>query len=409
MKSLEEPGRAGLRSRHGAPVAAPVPPLVMHVVYRFDTGGLENGVVNLINHMPVHAFRHVVLALSVVTDFRQRVTRPDVEFIALNKPPGHAVRLYPRLAQLFRQYRPAIVHTRNLAALEASVPAWFAGVPVRIHGEHGRDVDDLDGSRRKYQWMRRIYRPWVNQYVALSQDLAAYLAHRVGVPRQRISQIYNGVDVELFHPALAPRPPPGCPFNPGEHWIVGSVGRMQQVKDPLLLANAFVRAWQLAPDLRARLRLVMVGDGPMRPPAQAVLDAAGLAGLAWLPGERHDVPDVMRGLDCFVLPSRAEGVSNTLLEAMASGLPVVATRVGGNPELVAEGRTGHLIAAQDVAGLAERLVQLGRQPGLAASLGQAGRAEAERRFSIGAMVGAYQQLYTDSLARLRPSAVPRAH
>ena len=130
------------------PIAA-APPLVMHVVYRFDTGGLENGVVNLINHMPVNAFRHMVLALSVVTDFRDRVRRPDVEFIALNKAPGHAVKLYPALSRLFKHYRPAIVHTRNLAALEATVPAWFAGVPVRIHGEHGRDVDDLDGSRRK--------------------------------------------------------------------------------------------------------------------------------------------------------------------------------------------------------------------------------------------------------------------
>lgn len=389
------------------PIAA-APPLVMHVVYRFDTGGLENGVVNLINHMPVNAFRHMVLALSVVTDFRDRVRRPDVEFIALNKAPGHAVKLYPALSRLFKHYRPAIVHTRNLAALEATVPAWFAGVPVRIHGEHGRDVDDLDGSRRKYQWMRRIYRPWVNQYVALSKDLASYLQRRVGIAPQRISQIYNGVDVELFHPAMAPQILPDCPFIPGEHWIVGSVGRMQQVKDPVLLANGFVRALQLAPDLRSRLRLVMVGDGPMRQPTQAVLDAAGLTDLAWLPGERHDVPDLMRGLDCFVLPSRAEGVSNTLLEAMASGLPVVATRVGGNPELVAEGRTGHLIAAQDVAALAEHLVQLCREPGLAASLGRAGRAEVERRFSIGAMVGAYQQLYADSLAGLDRAGASRA-
>lgn len=412
MRHVAEPVKTGLRNSPGRPLggpfAAPLPPLVMHVVYRFDTGGLENGVVNLINHMPVNAFRHVVLALSVVTDFRHRISRPDVEFIAMNKRPGHGVKLYPELSNLFRYHRPAIVHTRNLAALEAAVPAWFAGVPVRIHGEHGRDVDDLDGSRRKYQWMRRIYRPWVSQYVALSEDLATYLQDRVGIPPQRISQIYNGVDVRLFHPAPASLPLTVCPFVRGEHWVVGTVGRMQQVKDPLLLAQAFVLALRLAPDLRSRLRLVMVGDGPMRQPAQAVLDAAGVAGLAWLPGERHDVPDVMRNLDCFVLPSRAEGVSNTILEAMACGLPVVATRVGGNPELVAEGRTGHLIAARDVAALAERMVQLCRQPGLAASLGLAGRAEVERRFSIGAMVGAYQQLYTDSLAGVDRSGASRA-
>ena len=93
---------------------------------------------------------------------------------------------------------------------------------------------------------------------------------------------------------------------------------MQTVKAQPVLARAFVRALELQPQLRARLRLVMVGDGPLRAEAQAVLDHAGVAALAWLPGERADVPDVMRGLDCFVLPSLAEGISNTILEAMAS-------------------------------------------------------------------------------------------
>ena len=108
-------------------------PLVLHVMYRFDTGGLENGVVNLINHMPADAYRHAVLALTEVTDFSQRVQRKDVEFIALHKPPGHGIWQYPKLFKLFRRLRPHIVHSRNLAALEVQVPAWAAGVPVRIH------------------------------------------------------------------------------------------------------------------------------------------------------------------------------------------------------------------------------------------------------------------------------------
>lgn len=373
------------------------PPLVMHLVYRFDTGGLENGVVNLINHMAPDAFRHMVVSLTTVTDFRDRVRRPDVEFIALNKGPGHGVKLYPRLWRLFRQYRPDIVHTRNLAALEASVPAWAAGVPLRIHGEHGRDVDDLDGSRRKYQWMRRVYRPFVSHYVALSRDLAGYLQAKVGVPSQRISQIYNGVDARCFHPASAPQAIPGCPFDAGAHWLVGTVFRMQLVKDPLLLAQSFVQALQAQPALRERVRLVMVGDGPMRAPTQAVLDAAGVAGLAWLPGERNDIATVMRGLSAFVLPSRAEGVSNTILEAMACGLPVLATAVGGNPELVADGRTGRLVASGDVAGMAGCLADWAVQPGLAAGLGRAGRAAVEARFSLDAMVEAYCRLYADRL------------
>ena len=130
-------------------------PLIAHVVFRFDVGGLENGVVNLINHLPRDAYRHAVISLTDITDFRRRVSRTDVEFIALEKPPGHAYRFYPRLYRLFREMRPAIVHTRNLAALETVVPAWVAGVPVRIHGEHGRDMLDLHGANRKYQWVRR--------------------------------------------------------------------------------------------------------------------------------------------------------------------------------------------------------------------------------------------------------------
>jgi sugar transferase (PEP-CTERM/EpsH1 system associated) len=156
-------------------------PLVAHVVYRFDVGGLENGLVNLINHMPSDTYRHVVISLTEITDFRRRIGRDDVQLLALKKAPGHTLWIYPQLFRLFRELRPVIVHSRNLAALEVVVPAWAAGVPVRIHGEHGRDVGDLDGSNRKYQWLRRCYRPFVTHYIALSRDLEHYLTSRVGM------------------------------------------------------------------------------------------------------------------------------------------------------------------------------------------------------------------------------------
>ncbi|MDP1532913.1 MAG: TIGR03088 family PEP-CTERM/XrtA system glycosyltransferase [Rubrivivax sp.] len=375
-------------------------PLVLHVVYRFDTGGLENGIVNLINHMPATAYRHAVLALTEVAPaFSSRILRDDVEFIAMHKPPGHAVWLYPRLYRLFRRLRPAVVHTRNLAALECQVPAWAAGVPARVHGEHGRDVGDLDGSNRRHQWLRRLYRPFVHHYLALSRDLAAYLEGPVGVPGRRVTQVYNGVDVERFSPAVAGRAPiAGCPFDDPGLWLAGSVGRMQAVKDPVALAQAFVRALEMQPELRQRLRLVMVGDGPLRAQAQQIVDAAGLASLAWLPGERADVPDVMRGLDCFVLPSLAEGISNTILEAMATALPVLATGVGGNADLVTAGETGLIVPAADVQAMAAALVSLAADPVSAAAMGRAGRAVVERRFSLPAMVATYCGLYDRLLA-----------
>jgi sugar transferase (PEP-CTERM/EpsH1 system associated) len=369
-------------------------------MHRFDTGGLENGVVNLINHMPANSYRHAVIALTDITDFKKRIQRPDVQFFALNKSPGHVLWIYPQLFRLFRRLKPAIVHTRNLAALEAAVPAWAAGVPARIHGEHGRDVGDFDGTNKKCQWIRRIYSPFVKHYIALSQDLAHYLIHPVGIGEKRVTQIYNGVDATRFHPATERQNIPGSPFNSVGLWLVGTAGRMQTVKDQTNLARAFVLAIQAYPALREKLRLVMVGDGPLRLESIAILEAAGLAQLAWLPGERSDIPDIMRGLDCFVLPSLGEGISNTILEAMASGLPVIATDVGGNPELVQEGRTGKLVPAADPDALAQAIVSLALSPEKARAMGYAGRKRIEAQFSMKAMVDRYQQIYDRLLGRM---------
>src|SRR5690606_16900106 len=162
--------------------------------------------------------------------------------------------------------------------------------------------------------------------------------------RTDVTQIYNGVDTTRFCPSSnGQQPIAGCPFDPAQHWLVGTVGRMQTVKDQVMLAHAFVHALVLTPELRFRMRLVMVGEGPLRAQAQEVINAAGLGALAWLAGERSDVADVMRGLHAFALPSRSEGISNTVLEAMASGLPVAATTVGGNADLVVPGLTGYLV------------------------------------------------------------------
>lgn len=376
------------------------PPLVVHLMHRFDTGGLENGVVNLINHMPAGAFRHMVVALTEVTDFRKRLRDPTVPCIALNKGPGHGAKLYPALWRLLRQHRPAIVHSRNLAALEMQVAAWAAGVPVRIHGEHGRDLDDLDGRSKPHQRLRRLYAPFVQRWVALSQDLERYLTGPVGIAAPRVTQIYNGVDDGRFLPASARTDAPtltGLPFAGPGLWRIGTVGRMAGVKHQSLLARAFAQACARDAGFRARARLVMVGDGPQRAESQAILQAAGVADLAWLPGERGDVPEVMRALDCFVLPSLAEGISNTILEAMASGLPVVATHVGGNAELVDHGRTGLVVPSDQREAMADALLSLAADPARCAAMAQAGRQAVERRFSLQAMVAAYQGVYERQL------------
>ena len=376
------------------------PLLIAHVVHRFDIGGLENGVVNLINRLPESTWRHAVVALTDVSPaFAQRVQRQDVQYVSLRKPPGHLLKVYPRMARTLRALQPAVVHTRNLAALEAVVPAWVVGVPVRIHGEHGRDARDPNGTRRRYQWIRRAYRPFVSRYVALSQDLERYLRTRVGVPADRIVQLYNGVDSDRFHPGQDARIAiNGCPFRSGEHWLVGTVGRMDPVKDQCTLARSFVLALRMNPRAHEQMRLVLVGDGALRAECEGILEEGGARHLAWFAGDRNDIPEIMRGLDCFILPSLGEGVSNTILEAMSCGIPVVATRVGGNSELVNEGVTGRLVPPTDPVALMQAMIGYFDDRAVARRHGAAGRRRVEESFSLQRMVDAYHDLY---LAELR--------
>jgi sugar transferase (PEP-CTERM/EpsH1 system associated) len=384
------------------------PALIAHVVYRFGIGGLENGVVNLINRLPASRWRHAVIALTSVDEaMRARVTRPDVEYVALDKRPGHLVPYYPRLYRLFRRLQPSVVHTRNLAALEAVVPARLAGVGAVVHGEHGRDADDIEGRNARYRLVRRAYSPFVSRYVALSLDLQRYLVDGVGIAPGRISQLYNGVDCAAFAPGGKGRALlADGPFNDPRLFVIGTVGRLDAVKDQTNLARAFVSALRRHPQARERLRLVIVGDGTLRGDVQRILDDADASALAWLPGARHDVAAVMRALDCFVLPSLSEGISNTLLEAMASGLPVVATRVGGNAELMEEGLTGRLVPRADPEALATEILRYFDHPQLARRHGRAGRDLAEKRFSIEQMVRRYDELYSQVLRRQGPAAAP---
>jgi sugar transferase (PEP-CTERM/EpsH1 system associated) len=377
-------------------------PLIAHVLYRFDVGGLENGVVNLINRLPAHRFRHAVVALTEVSDFRQRIERDDVVFAALHKAPGHGIRVVPRMREVLQQLRPTVVHTRNLAALEMSLAAAWAGVPVRIHGEHGWDVNDPDGSSRKFSWVRRLYRPFVHHYVALSNHQAAYLADRVGVPAPRLTQIYNGVDLKRFHPAAGARTLIGqVPALGPSSWIVGAVGRLEPIKNQQLLARAFVRARELSPAARQHMRLVIAGDGPDAAAIDSVLHEGGATQAAWMAGKRSDVADVMRGLDCFVLPSRAEGISNTILEAMATALPIIATDVGGNRELL-DDRTGQLVPSDDVDAMAVAMLADFSDPSAARARGRRALAAAQQRFDLQHMVGAYAALY-ERLIEAAPS------
>jgi sugar transferase (PEP-CTERM/EpsH1 system associated) len=384
--------------------------MVVHIIHRLGMGGLENGLVNLINHMPPERYRHAIICLTDFTDFRNRIRRPDVPVFALHKREGKDFRIYRRLWRILKEFRPVIVHTRNIGTLEYLIVAAAAGVPGRIHGEHGRDVYDLDGRNRKYNLLRKTIRPFASRYTAVSKDLAQWLERTIGVRTEKVTNIYNGVDLVRFRPPNGVRHAVGPEgFAPAGTFVVGTVGRMEAVKDQLTLVRAFIHLIDSDPNARAKLRLVLIGDGPLRKAAGSLLREARAHDISWLPGERDDVPEIMRSLDLFVLPSLAEGISNTILEAMASGLPVVATRVGGNPELVVEGVTGMLVPPADPAAQAEVIRGYVVNPNNLTRHGRAGRTRAEKHFSIEAMVDGYIGVYEAVLRDRQRSDMVAAH
>ena len=365
-------------------------PLILHVIHHLVIGGMENGLVNLINHLPRECFRHAVACIEGYSDFRQRITRPDTEVFALHRSNAGVWKIRKQLFQLCRRLQPQVVHSRNLSGLDALAPARFAGVRNCIHGEHGWDMGDLYGTRWRPALLRRVHSPLVDRYIVVSKDLERYLIRRVGIAAGRISQIYNGVDTERF----TPRPSGAANGLPAEFaeqdtLVIGTVGRIQPVKDQVTLLKAFAELVQSY----AYLRLAVIGDGPLLNNLRGFAETLGITKLTWLPGAIGNIPDALRRFDVFVLPSLSEGISNTVLEAMASGVPVVATAVGGNLELVEDGHCGRLFPPGDVTTLARLLGGYIADPLLRQAHAVAARRVAVERFSLDTMVRKYQEIY----------------
>ena len=372
------------------------PPLIAHVIHHLVIGGLENGLVNLINRIPPNRYRHVVICMADYSEFRDRIQRPEVEVIAMHKKPGQDPATQWRLFKRLRALKPDILHTRNLTALDALLPGALAGIGRRLHGEHGRDINDLNGENSKLQWVRRLHRPLIRHYVTVSKDLENYLTKQVGVAQRHVTQIYNGVDTDRFRPATRGRKdslPAGADFEGEDKVVIGAVGRLQPVKNQMLLAQSFVRMLQRAPELREVARLAIVGDGPRREEIVQFIERSQVSKYCWLPGARQDIPDLYRGMDVFVLPSLGEGISNTLLEAMATGLPVIATAVGGNLELVDDGHTGTLVPTSDAEQMSLQLERYVRAPELRRQHGANARRRALEAFSLDTMVDRYLTKY----------------
>jgi sugar transferase (PEP-CTERM/EpsH1 system associated) len=369
---------------------------VMHVMYELRFGGMELGVTKLVNAHDRSRVASSICSCRPATAAKQRLAE-HVPLFELRRRAGNDPFLVARLAALMRRERPHIVHTHAWGTLcEGLLAARLARVPVVVHGEHGT----LNTKRRNLMVQNWAWRR-VDQVLSVSSTLAARMAAEVGFPVEGIRTIRNGVDLSRFHQRSQSDARQLLGLDPTD-FVVGTVGRLVPVKNQVMLLDAAAALERR----NVRVTTVIVGDGPLMEELRSRADALGITARVRLLGERPDVERLLAAFDVFVLTSVSEGLSNTIQEAMASGLPVVATRVGGADELVDHDRTGVLVPSNDPIALANALDSLLVAPERRLTMASAARTRAQCEFSLDKMVSAYEELYYGLMQRRDVAPIP---
>jgi glycosyltransferase involved in cell wall biosynthesis len=365
-------------------------PRVLLLVTLAETGGAQTYVAEL---LPALAHDHDVVVAAHGDGFLADAARAaGVRYVALEhvrRPlhPWRDLRGLLELVRLMRRVRPDLVHANSSkAGVLGRLAAALARVPVRVFTVHGWAFRAHDGAAATaYLWADRLMRPLTTRTICVAEsELRSGVAAGTCSPARTVV-IRNGVDL------TRPRARHDGDGSGGTA-VALAVGRLRAPKDFACLVRATA---ELAP---GRLRVFIVGDGPDRPALQAEIARLGAGASVELLGERADVAELLAAADLFVLPSHSEGMPMSVLEAMAAGLPVVASAVGGIPELVRDGETGRLVAPGDAPALARALDALAGDPVARARLGAAGRRRAEREFDVEACRRAHLELYRAALA-----------
>jgi glycosyltransferase involved in cell wall biosynthesis len=366
------------------------PRRIAHVTLSLDVGGQEKLLLEFIRHAERSRFQPLVIVLGSRGPLAAAVEALDCPVIALNEAPGLRPSRMRRLAAVYRAHQVDLVHTHDDAPLVYGMPAaWWAKIPARLHTHHhGRLTKVTRRQEMLIRWASRLTR----RFVCVSHDSARY-AEELGVRKDRIVTLHNGIDLERF------------PYHgPRSDGPVVTVARLSPEKDiPTLLHAA-----RLAADAVPDFRLEIAGDGPCREDLHRLAAELRLQEHVRFLGAVSDVPALLARARLFVLASQTEGVSLTILEAMARGLPVVATLVGGNPEVVLQENSGLLVPAGNASALMKAMLRIYRNSETAQGLGLAGRRRVEAHFDVRHMVARYEALYDQVVAPTPHIAVPAA-
>jgi sugar transferase (PEP-CTERM/EpsH1 system associated) len=357
---------------------------VVHLVTKLEFGGLEKVVFDLVRSRTRDTFDARVMCLETAGALAPRFDGLGVAVETIGRPSDRFAGRVIRLARRLRSLKPHVLHTHNPGPhLHGALAAVLASVPVLVHTKHGRNRV----RRRSVRLINRFAAGLSDAIVAVSDETARVSREIERIPASKIRTIRNGVDLEHF----AYRGPRGDRSG----FCAVTVGRLDPVKDQATL----LRALRLAVDQDASISLDIVGDGPLRADLEALRDGLGLERHVRFHGFQHDVRPFLARADVFVLPSLSEGVPVTLLEAMATGLPGIATEVGGNAEVIVHGATGYLVPTRAPEVIAAALLGLRNDQAALDRLGRAARARAVNAFGLAAMVERYEALYLECLER----------
>jgi glycosyltransferase involved in cell wall biosynthesis len=364
---------------------------VAHVVLQLRMGGLEKLLVEFARHADRERFALHFVSLGGRDVLADELEAAGWPVTALEEPAGFRPGLVLRLARLFRREHIDVVHAHNTKPLLYAGPAArLAGVSRLIYTRHGQRYQ----ASRRQTVLYRLAARLADRVVCVSHD-SVRLAAAEGVPADRLTAVWNGIDGTRF-----------AYTGPAADGPAVMVGRLSPEKDVDNLLHATALAVRAQPDFR----LEVAGDGPCLEELRRTACALGLEGYVRFLGQVRDVPALLARARLFVLPSLTEGISLTLLEAMARGLPVVATRVGGNPEVVADGETGLLVPSRNPPELARALLAVYRDAEAGRRLGRAGRDRVEQHFDVRHMVAAYEEQYATRTGRGgRPAVTSAAH
>ncbi|HEX6275524.1 MAG TPA: glycosyltransferase [Polyangiaceae bacterium] len=364
--------------------------VVAHVLSSFGLGGQERVALDLAKQQ--RAAGHLVLVVSLSSlpegPIAESFRAAGIRTVTVAKGPGLDASVPMRVGSLLRKECVEIVHTHNPHALIYGAPAAMLARAAVVHTKHGMNPDT---PRRR--WLRRIAATLLDACVAVTPALAKVARRNRECDPARLHVIQNGIDLGRFAPNDAARKRVRSELGiPDDAWVVGTVGRLAPEKDQALLVRA------IAPLLDRNHRLVIVGDGPERAELHSLIGATQRSEFVHMVGARSDVELLLPAFDVFALTSRSEGLPLVLLEAMATHLPVVASAVGGIPDVVESGVTGLLFSAGHRKELRHKLVRLFDQPSDARQMGNAARSVVAHRHSVRQMAESYERLYGNVIA-----------